>query len=120
MLFCHTFIECAHSATIFFFRVVIAMPVERSPWVRIATFATGWEGELAVARLANERVPARVTGNDLVGLFGPGFQGANARGFFVEVPSRYVSRAQVILARRVSPADSDEEHQNDGESPKAS
>ncbi len=103
-----------------FFRVVSAMAVERSPWIRIANFATGWEGELAVARLANERVPARVTGNDLVGLFGPGFQGANARGFFVEVPSRFVSRAQLILARPVMPAVDEGDEGGSDESPKAS
>jgi hypothetical protein len=119
MILCQAFRRRALSPKNFS-RVVTAMPVERSPWIRVATFATGWEGELAVARLATERVPARVTGNDLVGLFGPGFQGANARGFFVEVPSRYVSRAQLILARPVSPALDREDEDDSDESPKAS
>lgn len=89
------------------------MPIERSPWIRIANFATGWEGELAVVRLSSERIPARVTGNDLVGLFGPGFQGANARGYFLEVPAHYVSYARAVLARPVELPDEFEEKDAD-------
>jgi hypothetical protein len=75
------------------------MSVERHPWVRVASFGVGWEADLAVARLDAEEVPARTVGNDLVGIFGPGFQGASARGFFVEVPAPFVSKARGVLAR---------------------
>jgi len=80
------------------------MSVERHPWVRVASFGVGWEADLAVARLDAEAVPARTVGNDLVGIFGPGFQGASARGFFVEVPAPFVSKARVVLARPVAEA----------------
>lgn len=84
------------------------MTVERHPWVRIASFGVGWEADLAVARLDAEEVPARTVGNDLVGIFGPGFQGASARGFFVEVPAPFVSKARAVLERPPLPATDEE------------
>ncbi len=72
---------------------------ERHPWVAIANVGTGWEADLVVARLDAEGIPARARGNDLVGILGPGFQGATARGFLVEVPAPYAARAQQLLAR---------------------
>ena len=81
------------------------MPSRRHPWVRIANFASGWEADLAVARLQGERVPARAMGNDVTGIFGPGFQGANARGFWVEVPQPFAARALDLLARPPAPAE---------------
>ena len=77
--------------------------IERHPWVRIANLGSGWEADLAVARLSAEGIPARASGNDLVGIFGPGFMGSNARGFFVEVPVPFVSRAQTVLSRPAIP-----------------
>lgn len=84
------------------------MSVERHPWVRVASFGAGWEADVAVARLDAEEVPARTVGNDLVGLFGPGFQGASARGFFVEVPAPFASKARGVLARPVAEATGEE------------
>lgn len=75
------------------------MRVERHRWVAIADVGSGWEADLVVARLDAEDIPARARGNDVVGIFGPGFQGATARGFLVEVPEPYVSRARAFLAR---------------------
>lgn len=84
------------------------MRVERHPWVAIANLGAGWEADLVVARLDADDIPARARGNDLVGIFGPGFQGATARGFFVEVPAPYVLRARTLLARPpAQPDDSD-------------
>ncbi|MCC6929987.1 MAG: hypothetical protein IT359_13475 [Gemmatimonadaceae bacterium] len=71
----------------------------RFPWVAVANVGTGWEADLVVARLDAEGIPARSRGNDLVGIFGPGFQGASARGHLVEVPTPYAERAQRLLAR---------------------
>jgi hypothetical protein len=88
------------------------MPSRRHPWVRIANFASGWEADLAVARLQGERVPARAMGNDVTGIFGPGFQGANARGFWVEVPQPLAARALDLLARPPAPPED-----VDGETP---
>jgi hypothetical protein len=79
--------------------------VERHPWVRVANLGSGWEADLAVARLSAEGIPARANGNDLVGIFGPGFMGANPRGFFVEVPAPFSARAQYILAQPAAPPD---------------
>ena len=67
-------------------------------WVRVANLASGWEAEIAVARLDAEDIPARAMGNDLVGIFGPGFQGASARGYFVEVPAPLAERARRVLS----------------------
>lgn len=74
------------------------MTLERHPWVRVAEFGSAWEAELAVTRLDAEGIPGRVMGNDVVGIFGPGFMGANARGFSVEVPAPFVSRARYLLS----------------------
>ncbi len=79
------------------------MHVERHPWVAVANLGTGWEADLAVARLDAEGIPARSRGNDLVGIFGPGFQGASARGHLVEVPAPFAPQALVALARPVDP-----------------
>jgi hypothetical protein len=55
-----------------------------------------------VARLAAEEIPARALGNDLTGLFGPGFMGATARGVYVEVPAPFAAAARLVLARPVA------------------
>ncbi|MEO6447223.1 MAG: hypothetical protein ABIZ91_00680 [Gemmatimonadaceae bacterium] len=73
------------------------------PWVRVANVGSGWEADLTVARLEAEEVPARASGNDLVGIFGPGFQGPSSRGFFVEVPAPLADRARWILSLPVPP-----------------
>ncbi|HEX4934254.1 MAG TPA: hypothetical protein VFV33_13785 [Gemmatimonadaceae bacterium] len=80
------------------------MYVERHPWVTVASLGTGWEADLAVARLDAEGIPARSRGNDLVGIFGPGFQGATARGHLVEVPAPYAPKARLVLAHPAEPA----------------
>ncbi len=79
------------------------MRVERHPWVRVANVASGWEADLMVARLAAEQIPARALGNDVTGLFGPGFMGATARGVYVEVPAPYVMAARALLSRPPAP-----------------
>ena len=43
-----------------------------------ATYASGFEADVAVARLEREEILAVRRGNDIVGLFGPGFEGASA------------------------------------------
>jgi hypothetical protein len=79
----------------------------RHPWVRVANVAAGWEADLMVARLAAEEIPARASGNDLTGLFGPGFMGATARGVFVEVPAPFAAAARLVLARPAAADDTD-------------
>lgn len=84
------------------------MKGELHSWVAVANVGVGWEADLVVARLDAEDVPARARGNDLVGIFGPGFQGATARGFLVEVPVPYEAQAKAILARPAAALDDDD------------
>ncbi len=64
-----------------------------------ATFGSGTEAEVAVALLRAAGVPAHVRGNDIVGLFGPGFQGRTARGVDVLVPASMLREARRVLER---------------------
>jgi hypothetical protein len=70
-------------------------------WVSIATFAAGFEADLAVAQLESAGILAVARGNDITGIFGPGFGGKTARGVAVLVPSDAVQRAHAILAQSV-------------------
>jgi hypothetical protein len=67
-------------------------------WVPVAVFAAGFEADLALAPLDSAGILAVRRDNDTVGIFGPGFQGATARGVSVLVPSDVVSEAKRILA----------------------
>ena len=67
-------------------------------WVPVAVFAAGFEADLALAQLDSAGILAVRRDNDTVGIFGPGFQGATARGVSVLVPSDVVSEAKRILA----------------------
>jgi hypothetical protein len=67
-------------------------------WVQIATYAAGFEADLALARLESAGITGVRRDNDLTGIFGPGFQGATARGVAVLVPSNEVEEAQAVLA----------------------
>lgn len=84
------------------------MNVERHPWVAVANFGIGWEADLAVARLDAAGIPARAIGNDHVGIFGPGYQGASVRGFDVQVPAPFAVHAKDVLARPPEPFDEDD------------
>ena len=66
-------------------------------WVSIARYAAGFEADLAVARLETEGILAIARGNDITGLFGPGFGGATSRGVDVLVPSDAVDAARALL-----------------------
>lgn len=67
-------------------------------WVAVADLASAYEADIAVARLESAGILAIARGNDIVGLFGPGFGGASARGVQVLVPSDAVDAAREILA----------------------
>lgn len=69
---------------------------ERS-WVAIASFGAGYEADIAIARLDAAGITAVRRGNDLVGLFGPSFEGRSARGVEVLVPSDAVAQAREVL-----------------------
>jgi hypothetical protein len=71
-----------------------------SGWRVLATYASGFEADLAMAQLEAAEIPAVRDSNDSVGIFGPGFQGSTAQGFTVRVPASALddARAAVSLA----------------------
>ena len=74
--------------------------MSESGWRVLATYASGFEADMAMAQLEAAEIPAIRDSNDSVGIFGPGFQGATAQGFTVRVPSSALedARAAVSLA----------------------
>ena len=66
-------------------------------WTEVATFASGFEADLAIAQLGAAGIPAVRDSNDTVGIFGPGFQGATARGVTVRVPANALAEARAVL-----------------------
>ena len=73
------------------------MPGSNTRWVAVTTLASGFEADVVVAVLGAAGIPARAHGNDLVGLFGPNFQGPTARGVDVLVPADAADEARAIL-----------------------
>lgn len=66
-------------------------------WREVATFASGFEADLAIAQLEAAGIPAVRDNNDTVGIFGPGFQGATAWGVTVLVPVGALNDARAVL-----------------------
>ena len=71
-----------------------APSAEKLRWVKARTYNSGFEAEMAVQTLESAGIPAHVRGNDIVGLFGPGFQGSTARGVDVMVLSSMLDEAR--------------------------
>ena len=69
-----------------------------SGWVDVETFSSGFQADLAIARLEAAGVRAVRDDNDTVGIFGPGFQGATPKGVTVRVPT--ASRADALAVLR--------------------
>ena len=67
-------------------------------WVKLVNVAMGFEAEMLVERLKSSGIEAIARGNDIVGIFGPGFQGATARGVDVLVPDEQMNEAREVLA----------------------
>jgi hypothetical protein len=70
-------------------------------WIVVASFSAQFEADIAVARLEAAGLIAVARGNDIVGIFGPGFGGASARGVEVLVPTDALDAAREILASPV-------------------
>jgi len=66
-------------------------------WELLATCATGFEAELAKARLEAEGIVVMIKGPQ-VGVFGAGFQGVMGGGLELFVPSPELDRARELLA----------------------
>jgi hypothetical protein len=69
-------------------------------WVTIANYRAGYEADIAIAVLDAAGIPAVRRGNDIVGLFGPGFEGPTARGVDVLVPASAADDAREVLSAR--------------------
>jgi len=72
-------------------------------WVAVASFGAGYEADIAIARLDAAGITAVRRGNDLVGLFGPSFEGRSARGVEVLVASDVAAQARDVLASEPGP-----------------
>ena len=66
-------------------------------WRVLATYASGFEADLAMAQLETAGIPAIRDNNDTVGIFGPGFQGATARGVTIRVPTAALEDARAAV-----------------------
>ncbi len=71
--------------------------VRPSAWVKLTTYNSALDADVAVSQLEAADIPALARGNDIVGLFGPGFQGATARGVDVLVPEAALKDARAVL-----------------------
>lgn len=65
-------------------------------FVPLATFANGFDADIARALLEEEGIPVLVKGPN-VGMFGLGFQGATVGGVELLVPSPELDRAKALL-----------------------
>jgi hypothetical protein len=68
-----------------------------SAWRVLTTYPSGFEADLAIAVLEAAEIPAMRDNNDSVGIFGPGFQGATARGVTIRVPAAALEEAREVL-----------------------
>ena len=68
-----------------------------SGWSTLKTFASGFEADIAIARLEAEDIPAVRDSNDTTGIFGPNFQAATAHGVSVQVPTAVLEEARSVL-----------------------
>jgi len=69
-----------------------------SEWVKLANLGSGLEADILRERLRGAGIQAETRGNDIVGIFGPGFQGTTARGVDVLVLRQDLAAAREILA----------------------
>ncbi|HUR91480.1 MAG TPA: hypothetical protein VMY38_02285 [Gemmatimonadaceae bacterium] len=67
-----------------------------SDWVQLATFATGFEADLAQQSLTQAEIPCLLRGNQ-AGMFGAGFQGPVMGGIKLFVPSSAIDSARDVL-----------------------
>ncbi|MDE3150611.1 MAG: DUF2007 domain-containing protein [Gemmatimonadota bacterium] len=68
-----------------------------SGWAKLATYGSALEADVVVSRLEAAEIPAVSRGNDIVGIFGPGFQGVTAKGVDVLVPAAALEDARRVL-----------------------
>ncbi len=71
--------------------------MDGTEWRAVATYASGFEADFAIAQLTAAEIPAVRNTNDTAGIFGPGFQGATSRGVTVLVPAAAIKDARAAL-----------------------
>lgn len=71
--------------------------MRETAWSALTKYPSGFEADLAIALLEAAEIPAIRDNNDTVGIFGPGFQGATARGVTVLVPAAALEDARAVL-----------------------
>lgn len=69
-----------------------------TPLTKLTNFATALEADMFVEQLKSAGIEAVSRGVDITGIFGPGFQGATARGVDVLVPQDRLAEARELLA----------------------
>lgn len=67
-------------------------------FTKLTNFATALEADMFVEQLKSAGIAAVSRGVDITGIFGPGFQGATARGVDVLVPEDQMDEARELLA----------------------
>lgn len=67
-----------------------------SDWVQLATYATGFEADIARQSLTDAEIPCLLRGNQ-AGMFGAGFQGPVMGGIVLYVPSTAIDTARDLL-----------------------
>ncbi len=70
--------------------------MSESGWRILATYASGFEADIAMAQLEAADIPAVRDSNDSVGILGPGFQGTTPKA----LRYTYLSLRSRTLARR--------------------
>ena len=71
---------------------------EHLSWVKVASYGSGFEAEIAIAKLRSGGVYAITRGHDVAGVYGYSFQGPTPWGVDVMVASDEVDEANDILA----------------------
>lgn len=69
-------------------------------WVKLATYATAFEAELAKATLESAGIPTMLQSHAGTGVFGAGFQGPVPGGATVLVAARDLDRAWTVVVER--------------------
>lgn len=65
-------------------------------WTKAREFATGFEAELARARIESADIPVTIKSHE-GGMFGAGFQGVVPSGVELHVPSDRLAEVQALL-----------------------
>ena len=68
----------------------------QAEWIKLATFGSGLEADIARARLEEADIPVQLRGQQ-TGAFGPSFQGAVPGGLDIYVPSPELEHARELL-----------------------